>query len=381
MKQLAGGIFLLLFSLGISQGQEVFEVRGTDGKKTEGTLSSWGPNSGFTLAQDGKPVRLDNPALLIRKDARRPPPLAKNSLWFSREDSLSFTKIELVDDLLRLDSPDLEFTGKGAGVSVLEARLAWWDKPQGIIDRGSYLSSLLKLSLKKDLLVLKNSDRLEGILETLEDQIGWEGAQGKVKYPIGRISALLFTQEGAGKKDAPAAALWVCLKSGARFHLEKSKLEKGMVHGEIAGGSPVRFPVENLVEATWMGSARFLTSSDATGVTPPESREFFLGGSCFTRGIALKGSSSVKVVLEPMNKRFMAWLGMDEIHGRLGKGDFWVRSSGKELGRWRDVSLETGPVEVNLDVSGLKELELGVDMAPGLGAFQQGDWVNCLLTR
>ena len=112
-------------------------------------------------------------------------------------------------------------------------------------------------------------------------------------------------------------------------------------------------------------------------------RDLRLGGSVYDKGLGMHSRCRVRYTLEGTYRRFEATVGLDDENGRDGSAVIRVFGDGKALDLGKDGALtaKKGPISINVDIIGVKELTLEVDF--GLRGDVQGhaDWGNARVVK
>jgi alpha-galactosidase len=131
------------------------------------------------------------------------------------------------------------------------------------------------------------------------------------------------------------------------------------------------FPLSKLdlsgVEQDW-GSAHANQSVDGNPLR--------IGGKTYESGIGTHAGSSIHVELDGNAKSFLAEVGIDDETAKKGSVVFHVEADGKEIWTSGKVAGGDAAKEVNLDLTGVKTLNLVVTDADDGITFDHADWAN-----
>ncbi|MCG3178147.1 MAG: hypothetical protein BIFFINMI_00470 [Phycisphaerae bacterium] len=105
-----------------------------------------------------------------------------------------------------------------------------------------------------------------------------------------------------------------------------------------------------------------------------------LGGARHDRGMGMRATSRATWELDGTFKRFRATAGLDDKVGAASLGaTMQVVADGRVI--WEQTVRPGASVEVDLDVSGVRKLELAVLSGPGYEIGDYGDWADARLVR
>ena len=108
-----------------------------------------------------------------------------------------------------------------------------------------------------------------------------------------------------------------------------------------------------------------------------------LAGSTYDKGVGLHSHSRLTYAVPPGCRRFDALVGLDDRAGRQGSVRVRVLADGKplDLGGDRELTADGGPLRVNVDVGGVKELTLEVDFGKGGPVQDHVDWADARFVK
>ncbi len=106
-----------------------------------------------------------------------------------------------------------------------------------------------------------------------------------------------------------------------------------------------------------------------------------LGGVAYSHGIGVNSRSGIEYNLGGVCSRFQATIGVDneEIGSGPGSVDFHVYADGVEIYNSGFMFTNTPPQVINLDVTGVRRLTLGVGDADDGINYDHADWANALV--
>jgi hypothetical protein len=267
-----------------------------------------------------------------------------------------------------------------AGVTAVCFRL-----PTGVDGFGGLAGMAAK---NRDVLVLRNGDRLEGTLSKLGDAGATLVQPGRtVDLPLDRIAAVLFNPELQARTQPRKAFGQLVLRSGARLRATSLKLDdKGQLHAVLPVGGTLVFPVDQMVslqarngpavylderEPMKFESTPFLDSTWPLAVHRTLlNRSLRLGGDVYDSGLAMHSRSRVTYALAGAYRSFEATVGVDPAAGPRGAVRIDVEIDSKSAtGVSRVLRAGEAPASLRVDVSGARTLTLVTDFGP-LGNVQ-----------
>lgn len=141
---------------------------------------------------------------------------------------------------------------------------------------------------------------------------------------------------------------------------------------------------------TWLADAKFKsqTVKSSLGVdwTPRANLNvvggpIVLNGRTYQRGLGVHGTTSVSYELDGKQSRLQATIGIDDSMGRRGSVIFRVLGDGRELFKSDLLRGGVKPVDISVDISGVKLLELSTDAAEGLDLGDHANWADLRMIR
>lgn len=141
---------------------------------------------------------------------------------------------------------------------------------------------------------------------------------------------------------------------------------------------------------TWLADAKFKsqTVKSALGVDwSPRANlnvtggPIKLGGRTFVRGLGVHGTTSVSYELDGKQSRLQATIGIDDAMAKRGSVVFRVLGDGRELFKSEILRGGAKPVDISVDISGVKLLELSTDAADGLDLGDHANWADLRMIR
>lgn len=268
--------------------------------------------------------------------------------------------------------------------------LVWSNSP--MVER-----TLKEPSKENDTVIVGTADgerRVEGILESIDDEfvhINYKGESRKIG--IAKVKAVVTADLGLAKPDGSIATVQL---------IDQSKLvgvivgiAEGQLTLNVAAGTPVALKTLNVV-AIAITSDRLLYLSDVEpidvteksvfAVQRPWKRDRSVEGNAlrirlkgsektvgFNKGLGTQASSRLVFANTNDFDRFGAIAGIDAETGGRGDCQMVVRGDGIEL--WsRRIRGSSGPQEIDVDITGMKQIVLLVYPGEEFDLGDHADW-------
>ena len=272
--------------------------------------------------------------------------------------------------------------------------------PTGIDDVDLWLNQLDGESRKRDLVLLKNGDRVEGSIQKLDAEAGCRINLGEqsATFPLNRIALIAFNPEFQARPKTNKPHARIALRSGARFRANSLVLEDGSLRCASAMAGKFTIPVDELVSLQMrQGKAIYLddlkpTTYEATAFLDLSwplaagrtqfGRSLRLGGDRFESGLSLHSRSRATYALGATDRWFEAIVGIDAFAGPRGAARIQVEVDGRAIPETAKlVKAGEMPVVLRVDLRGGKTLSLIVDFGP-LGDVQSHTiWADARIIR
>jgi hypothetical protein len=384
-----------------------FTVDTVEGPLPAGPLTSL--TDDFSLVLGGpKPAKVAGKDLVGLRHTSLPLPaqVRNNFLLLTNGDRLPLD----VKSLPRLDRDRLYCvpaaplrTRDEIGLSVNYASILWLEDSVGLVDPVVFLTRLDKEARPRDVLLLRNGDRIEGALRSLNSKDGarLDVAGDNRLVPWSQLAGIAFNTELRARPRSKGPYAHLVLARGARLGVTQLRLDDGhtTLTGKLLTGGLVEVPLAELRALDIrQGPAVYL--SDLTpksyrhtpflGVTWPlgndvsaAGRPLVLGPHTFDKGLGMHGQSETIFDLAGKYRWFETTVGLDRHTGRLGRVRLRVLVDGKEqdLGAG---GLRTGrdePTTLRIDVRQAKELSLIVGFAGYADVASHVNWANARLLK
>jgi NPCBM/NEW2 domain len=286
----------------------------------------------------------------------------------------------LEDERLRFIPAPPIVPATGAEMSVPQAGLAavCFALPTGVDD-----FDRIPPATKKDVVVLRNGDRLTGTLKRLEAGAATivQGDQ-TTTIPFERLAAILFDPELQARVRPRGAFLEAVLIGGARLRLKTAKLDRaGLLEGALPVGGSVRVPLDRIVNLCVRGGAAVYLDElkpakieetpflDTTWPSPsPRGRTLLgdplrLGRDVYDSGFAVHSRTRIRYDLDGQYRTFEAIVGVDPKAGPRAAVRIGVEVDGKSEAS-HVCKAGDPPYPLRVDVRGAKTLTLVTDFGP-----------------
>jgi hypothetical protein len=288
----------------------------------------------------------------------------------------------------------------------LGAVAIWWrSAPDGVAAADRFRRQLLARERKNDVVYLQNGDVLEGALASIDDKkVSMEVEKKPIAADVNRLAAVAISSEPApGLRPRGLHAL-LTLDSGARVTLRSIECRDGIaLKATTACGPSIRVPLGRVVAFDLFGGrAQYLSDMKPAKFEEPlpylgvdsirwpvvadgsvDEGDLRLGGSTYAKGIGLHSSGQVRYSLNKAFRRFEATVGLDDKTGRFGSVRILVLGDGKPLdvGFRDELTAKNGPVKLQANVAGVKELTLAVDVGHGGNVQDHVDWADARVVK
>jgi hypothetical protein len=378
----------------------VFVAHTAEGKDLRGPLTGLQADWSVRLGE-GHDVRGPELVGLRQVGVALPPVPASGQLLLANGDHVGVSRVRLAGERLHFRHPDLD-GGRETSVPLAAVSVLWRTAPDRADDPVRLRRQLAAESRPTDVVLLRNGDRLEGVLSGLDaDRVTLEVGKKVLQVPLGQVSAVALSTDlvealrpkgvygclvltgDAGRLSvtAPACADGAHLEATTAFGA-RLKVPLGRVAAlDVRQGpavylsdlKPARYEFAPFLDEHWVLSA----DANAAG------HDLVLAGSTYAKGIGLHSQSRVRYMLSGQYRRFEAVIGLDDHDGRGGSVRIGVLADGKplDLGPDRDLTAATGPRSVSVSVAGVRELTLVVEFGRNGNVQDVVNWADARLLR
>jgi hypothetical protein len=378
----------------------IFHLHTADGMMATGSLEQLSKDWSISLNTD-KANQVKGSDFIALRHARLPLPTSPREahVLLTNGDRLLGTPLQLSGERVRFTAqlgPDRELA-----LPLSAIRLFWFAAPVGV-DEGDLLRQRLAGERRKrDLVLLRNGDRVEGTLTALDPQtVQIDQATGQpVKVARDKIAALALSTELARPLRPKGTYVRLVLANGSRLSLLSARADRQALVGKAIFGATIQVPVSQVV-ALDLRQGRAVYLSDLkpsryehtpylgihwpyTFDTSVAGNELRLGGSTYDKGIGMHSQSRLTFDLAGGYQWFEAWVGLDDRTGREGSVLIQVLVDGKphDLGVAGELRGQEKPLPVRVRVAGARELTLSVLFGQHGDVQDHVDWADARLIR
>jgi hypothetical protein len=382
----------------LSADEPAFVAQTAAGIAPTGALQQLGP--GWTVRLAGKePVR--DLLTLRRADKPLPPPPGGVQLLFVNGDRVAGRVRKLADEQILFQfAAELE-ENKEAKVPLSALSVIWLTAPDGVDQPDLFRRRLAAGQRQRDTLLLRNGDVLEGLLSGIDDAgVQMEVDKKEVPVPRARLAAVALSTELTTAARPKGTFGRLILAGGSRLSLADAACDDGKtLTGTTLFDAPVHVPLEQVI-ALDINQGKAVPLSDLKplkqeqtaylGVTWPlvvdgsvAGHDLRLGGSSYDKGLGMHSESRVTYDVSASYRRFEALVGLDDQTGRDGSVRIKVLVDGKprDLGWDKELTPQTGPQPVRVDLKGAKQLTLVVEFGQRGDVGDHVDWADARLIK
>jgi hypothetical protein len=285
--------------------------------------------------------------------------------------------------------------------------LVFWSLPEGADDADLFFARLQRETRKRDVVHLKNGDRIEGTITALAAKTGCVSVNvnvndgRKTQTPWANIAGIAWNTDRQARLRTKKPYFRAVLGGGARINfLELSFEEKTRRWlGKTQFGASLEMPEAAVLaiearqdQAVDLGELTYLRYEhrpylgaawplvlDASATGHP----LRLGGRTFEKGLGTHASCSIVYKLDGQYQRFDSIVGIDPERAPRGRAHAAIELDGKriELNAGKELTGRDAPLPVRLDVRGVRTMTLIVE-AGSFGDVQaEVSWANARLLK
>lgn len=384
----------VLCSLG-QVAPEPFVVQTTQGPQ---------PASAILAVQNDWSLRTDKgdvagkDLISIRHAALPLPALVEqNFLWLNSGDRIPLQG----PDAWRLEQDRLYFLPGGPlqgkaelSLSANYAAVLWLEKPASLADPELFLRRFFHETRPRDVILLRNGDRVEGVLKglTAERILRLEVNAVETRIPLAHVAGIAFNTDLQARPRIKGPFGHAVLAGGGRVSLTSPSLSNSVLRGKLAVGGFVEVPLDQ-VRAIDMRQGAAVYLSDLK----PKSYEFtpFLsltwplvtdagvtgrplraGSSTHDKGLGMHTRSKVVYALSAAQRWFETTAALAE--GQRGHARVRILVDGQEKATLL-LTPRSGPIPVRVDVAKGRELTLIADFADLADIQAHVNWLDARL--
>jgi hypothetical protein len=338
----------------------------------------------------------------LRRVGRALPPLpAGEQLLFVNGDRIPGRVVRLVGERV-VFRPLLAGKPEEKDVAVPLSALAviWLETPDSAAGAGEVLRRrLVSQKQTRDVVLLRNGDAIEGVLNAFDDkevQIEVEKKVVEVRRDRVAVIALNTALAATLRPKGPYARL--VLAGGARLSLATAACDGQTLTGTTLFQSAIRIPLREVAalylfqgKAVYLSDLRPARQEHASYLPTAlpgrvvvdgssEERDLRLRGSTYDRGLGVQSDSRLTYELAGGYRRFEALVGLDDHAGVRGSVRVRVLVDGKASFD-KELTARSSPLPVRVEVAGAKELTLVVEAGKGGNVHDFVNWVDTRLIR
>jgi hypothetical protein len=391
-----------LFLAAAEEKAPSFTVHTASGRDEHGPLVSLGRDWDVRLGGD-KERRIAGAELVsLRRIGLALPPLpAGRHVLLANGDRFPIEDARLDGERLLFRHPALA-GGKETSLPLAALAVFWLASPDSEDSPERLRHRLASSQRTQDVVLLRNGDVLEGVLQTLDGQkVGIEVEKKKVEADLAKIAAIALNTQLADtlRPKGPFGRL-VLTGAGGRLLLSTATSDGTTLKGTTVFGASLEVPLERVAALDVLqGAAVYLAelkpakydyvpfldeSFDFAAGANALGLDLRLAGSVYDRGPGTHSFSRLIYALGGNYQRFEALVGLDDVSGRGGHARVRVLADGKPLALANDHELIGGgePLAIRVNVPGVKELTLETGYG-GRGNHVKGcvNWADARLIK
>ena len=291
---------------------------------------------------------------------------------------------------------------KGLDLFAPNVVLLFWSLPDGVDEAERFFAQLQDEPRKRDVVFLRNGDRIEGTIAALGPKIGCvittDGR--KVQTPWPKMAGIAWSTDRQARLRTKKTYTRAVLEGGARVNfLELRFVEKVRRWvGKTQFGATVELSESSLIAL----DVRQGLAVDVSELTPAryEHRPFLgavwplaknaaatgqplrLHGNTYEKGLGTHAACQVAFKLDGYYQRFDALVGIDET-SRRGRARAVIDLDGKriELNEGKELTSQTAPLAVQLDVRNVRTMTLIVELGSFGDVQADVNWAKARLIK
>lgn len=393
----------LLLQAPMGQAQEIspsFEAHTADGLRISGPLLQ--VDKDWSVSLGGmRTVQVKGGEIVALRQVNSPLPPAPREPYvvFTNGDRLPGTPLALSGERIRFKTQvgsEQDLTLPLSTVSLI-----WFAAPDETDDRGGLRQRLISELRKRDMVILRNGDLVDGTLAALDGgTIQLDNPGGKeVKIAQDKVAALALSTELTRSLRPKGIYGRLVLANGGRFCLLSARIEEATLVGKSLFGATVHVPLKEIVALDFrQGCAVYLSDlkprgyehTPYLGVRWPYTRDVSvggnplrLGGSTYEKGIGMHSQSRLTFDLGGSYRWFEAVVGLNEKTGSEGNAAIQVLVDSKpgDLPGANELTASNPPLRVRVPVAGARELTLVVRFGRHGDVQDHVDWADARLIK
>jgi hypothetical protein len=377
-----------------------FDLHTADGMVASGRLVQVREDWSVSLSGK-KALEVDGGRVIALRQSKTvlPPPPREQHVVLTNGDQIPGTPVQLSGERVGLKTHLGTETQLTLPLSAIT--LFWFAAPDGIEDSDRFRQRLASERRKRDTVLLRNGDMIEGTVTELDSTtVQMDAAKGKAtKVAREKIAVLALSTELARPLRAKGVYGRLVLANGSRLSLQSARVDGQALVGKALFGATVQVPVNQIVALDLhQGCAIYLSDlkpqqyihTPYLGVHWPftfdvsvAGNQIRVAGSSYDKGIGMHSQSRLTFDLGGKYRWFEALVGLDDRTGREGTALIQVLVDGKPgaFGEAKEIAGPAQTVPVRVQVAGGRELTLVVLF--GRRGDVQGhiDWADARLIK
>ncbi len=380
-------------------------ARTAAGKEIRGPLHKLAAGWSVEIGKGTRHTVAGSELICLRQQGVALPPLpCEEHVILANGDLISVQNLRLDDEKLVFRDKEL-FGDEEVSLPLSAVAVIWFSAPERVVHPERFRRVLLSAKRPRDRVLLRNGDSLEGTFNALSaESVGVEVGKKTVTARRPQVAAIALSTELVDRQQPKGVYARVVLADtessrGSRLTLTSATCEAGVVRGKTVLGTPVRFPVDRLVQLEILGgkAVRLVDIKPAKYEYRPYldeqwtwsrdgnvmGRDFRLSGSTWEHGVGMHAHSLLHFPLDGAYRGFEALVGLDDRDGRKGRVRVRVLLDGKplDLGKKDVLTRSAGPLSVRVSVEGGKTLTLEVENGEDGPVQGVVNWVDARLIR
>lgn len=378
----------------------LFELYTADTEVVSGPLRHVGDDWSVALS-GAKPVqaRGDQVVALRRKRGGTPGAPEREHVILNNGDQipgqLSQISGERVSMLAQIGA------GQELNLPLSSLSVVWSATPEGAEDSAALRRRLVSERRRRDVLLLRNGDRIQGTLTSLSAKMVRLEVDNHKELQVERanIAALALNTE-LGRPLRPTGAYGrVILANGCRLSLASAHTDENQLIGQTLFKDTVRIPLQDVCALDLrQGRAVYLSDlkprhyehTPYLDVHWPFARDTSIGGgelrlagSTYDKGLGMHSQSRLTYDLGSAYRWFEAVVGLDDRTGQLGSARVEVLIDGKTqpAAQVEELTALKPPQRIRVSVTGAKELTLAVKFGSRGDVQNHVDWGDARLIK
>ena len=383
LDNLTRAILLILLVCGAahSQGPTRFTVETADGTHKAVELVALTDTRVLTIVEAGRRRTLERWIEMHRENQKLPALLDRDFALLTNGDRIPLQPATpaLLEDgrlILRCAKTLPGATQKALSVYAPHVALLFWSFPDGIDDADLFFARLQRETRKRDVVYLKNGDRIEGNIFALADKTGCvsAGEGRKTQTPWANIAGIAWNTDRQARLRTKKSYYRVVLDGGARVNFLDLRFDEKTRRwlGTTQFGANLEMP-DSAILAIDERQGQTVDLSDLTytryehrpylGATWPlvldagaTGHSLRLDASFYEKGLGTHASCSVAYKLNGQYQRLRQHRRHRPRARPRGRVRLFVELDGKrtDLNSGKEITARDAPLQIRLDVGGVR---------------------------